>query len=102
MPDFQLLVASLLGWLHTVEDEASPFFDYSTYLDYRDDQWERYESLARTNALSARRPSELEVELGVDAVDLRSFDERVHHRSHFRSALGARAEMIYSAQHHTA
>ncbi len=33
--------------------------------------------------------SELEIELGVDAVDLRGFDERAHQRSHLRASLRA-------------
>jgi len=45
---------------------------------------------------------ELEIELGVDAVDLRGLDERVHHRGHFRASLGARAEMIFPSEDHAA
>ena len=45
--------------------------------------------------------SELEVELGVDAVDLRALHERVHHRGDLGAALGARAEMILSSEDDT-
>ena len=46
--------------------------------------------------------SELEVELRVDAVDLRSLDERVHHRRHLRTAFGARAVVVLSSEDHAA
>ncbi len=45
---------------------------------------------------------EREVELGVDPVDLRGLDERVHHRCHLRAALGARSKMILPSEDDTA
>lgn len=42
---------------------------------------------------------ELEVEFGVDAIDLRALNERIHHGGHLDAALGARAAMILASDH---